>query len=183
MAKRRASAKRYAQAVFAIARERDELERWREDLSRIAEVFSNESIAPVFESPQIALTEKMAVLKTLLEALEGVQPLALNLANLLVAKGRVNIAGELAEEYEILLDAYKGVARAEVITAIPLEEEAQRRIAHYLSQLLGKEIKLVPRVDPTVVGGLVARVGDKVIDGSTLTRLQDLRRGLIRQAV
>jgi len=172
----RASARRHAQAAFQIALERDELDTWRGDLGRIAEAVGDPVLRPLLESPKVPLSEKARILS---QWLEGVNPLAMNLACLLVARGRLGIVEEMVAEYGRLVDAYRGIAHAEVATAVPLEEGEKDRIRRRLSQLVGKDIVLGVKVDPSLIGGLVVRVGDKLIDGSTKSRLLSLRESLV----
>ena len=173
----RASARRHAQAAFQIALEREQLDTWRRDLERISEAVNEPLLFSFLASPKIHFGEKARVLR---ERLEEINPLAMNLALLLVAKGRLGILGEMVLEYGRLLDEHRGIAHAEVATAVPLHPEEKGRLTYRLSDMVGKEIVLTPTVDPSIIGGLVARVGDKLIDGSTKGRLLALRESLIR---
>jgi F-type H+-transporting ATPase subunit delta len=116
--------------------------------------------------------------RLLRSGLAGVSPLALNLARLLVQKGRIAMAGQVRDEYQRLLDEHRGIVQALVLTAVPLSDDEERAVAQRLRELTGKEIVLERQVDPEILGGLVARVGDRLIDGSTRTRLLALRRQL-----
>jgi F-type H+-transporting ATPase subunit delta len=171
----RASARRHAQAVFQIARATGELEKWQEELQKVAQVLADPVLSLLLESPRLALAEKVALLQ---ERLPRADPLVLNYAGLLVARGRERLAGEIAEEYERLLDAYHGIEHAEVITAVPLEGGEKERLAHRLAQMVGKRVVVEAKVDPAIIGGLVARVGDWLLDGSTRTRLELLKKSL-----
>ena len=82
------------------------------------------------------------------------------------------------EEYGNLVDRQHGRERAHVISAVPLEAGQRDRLAGYLGGLVGKEIELTAAVDESILAGLVARVGDRLIDGSVRTKLQDLRKSL-----
>jgi F-type H+-transporting ATPase subunit delta len=170
-----AAAKRYAQAAFDIARETDELDRWVEDLRAIADLAAQPGVVEVLASSRVPFEVKERLLRS---GLADVSPLALNLARLLVQKGRIALAGQVRDEYQRLLDEYRGMAQALVLTAVPLSEDEERAVAQRLRELTGKEIVLEGRVAPEILGGLVARVGDRLIDGSTRTRLLELRRQL-----
>jgi len=169
------AAKRYAQAAFGIARERDELDRWVEDLRAIADLAAQPGVVELLASSRVPFEVKERLLRS---GLADVSPLALNLARLLVQKGRIALAGQVRDEYQRLLDEHRGMAQALVLTAVPLSEDEERAVAQRLRELTGKEIVLERRVDPEIMGGLVARVGDRLIDGSTRTRLLELRRKL-----
>lgn len=175
----RASARRHAQAVYHIALEQDELDTWRSDLETIAEAMKDSILYAFLENPKIHFDEKARILR---QCLEGISPLAMNLALLLVAKKRLGIVEELVAEYGRLVDEHRGIAHAKVATAIPLDERDKGSVTHRLSDTLGKEILLVTQVDPSIIGGLTVRVGDKLIDGSTKSRLQALRKSLVEAA-
>ena len=173
----RASARRHAQAAFQIALERGELDVWRGDLEVISEAIKDPILLTFLETPRIHFSEKMRILS---QRLEGINPLAMNLALLLVAKGRLGLAQDLVVEYNRLVDEHRGIAHAEVVTAVPLEPEEKDKLVSRLGDMVGKKIALTTRVDHSLIGGLMARVGDKLIDGSTKSRLLALRESLMR---
>jgi F-type H+-transporting ATPase subunit delta len=80
--------------------------------------------------------------------------------------------------YDALADAASGVTRAEVVAAVPVDEALERRIAEALGERLGGRVRTTVRQDPAIIGGLVIRIGDRVIDSSLRTRLQQLRAAL-----
>ena len=169
----RTYARRYAQAVFNIARERNELDRWQSDLRKIATLGEDAPFIALMENPKIHFEAKA---KLLTERLGDINPLALNLVYLLVTKGRLSMVGDIADEYQYLLDSYRGIERAEVTTAIELGAEDRRRLEERLGAMVGKKVVLKPRVDPSVLGGIVARIGGKLLDGSTRSRLMALKK-------
>jgi len=171
-----ASARRHAQAAFQIALERDELDAWRRDLDAIAEAMTDTLLAAFLESPKIRFEAKT---KVLAQRLEGLGPLAMNLALLLVAKKRMDIVEELVSEYGRLVDEHRGIVHAKVATAVSLDRDDRENVSHKLGDALRKEVLLVTQVDPSVIGGLTIRVGDKLIDGSTKSRLEALKRSLV----
>ena len=103
----------------------------------------------------------------------------MNLAYLLVARGRLRIVEDIVDEYRRLVDEHRGIAHAEVAAAIPVDEEVKDRLISRLGSLVGREIVLKVKVDPSLIGGIIARIGDKIIDGSTRSRLVSLRESLI----
>jgi F-type H+-transporting ATPase subunit delta len=173
---RRVYARRYAQAVFEIALEAKELERWQSDLERIVKVVEDVTFMTLLESPKFHIEDKARLLS---ERLKGVNPLALNLVLLLVTRGRLGIIGDIADEYQRLLDSYRGIERAEVTTAVPLDEEDKIKLAQHLSAVVGKKVVLRCEVDPNLIGGVVARVDGKLLDGSTRSKLLALKRELL----
>ena len=172
---RKGYAKRYAQAVFELARERNELDRWQSDLRKIAILTADATLIAWLENPRFHFDIKARFLS---ERLGDINPLALNLACLLVAKGRLSMAGDIADEYQRLLYSYRGIEEAEVTTAIPLDDEDKLSLAQRLGAIVDKKVVLKPKVEPNIIGGIVARIGDKLLDGSTSSKLLALKREL-----
>jgi len=172
---RRAYARRYSQAVFEIAMERQELDRWQSDLRKIASLGEDAALVALFENPRLHFNDKARLLS---EQLGDINPLALNLVYLLVARGRLSMLGEIADEYQRLLDSYRGIEEAEVTTAIPLDDEDRLRLGERLGAIVGKKVVIKPEVDSSLIGGIVARIGGKLLDGSTHSRLEALKREL-----
>ena len=169
------SAKRHAQAVFQIALEKNELDRWRADLENIADALKEPSFVALLENPKVHFDQKATVLK---QVFTDISPLAMNLINFLVVKNRLKIFDSLVDEYMRMVDEHYGKERAEVVTAIPLDGEAMDRLQKKLAAVTQKDIVIKAEVDPEIRGGLVAKIGDKLIDGSVRTKLKDLKRGL-----
>ena len=174
---KRAYPRRYAQAVFELALEKEELDSWQSDLEKIARLGEDAALIAWLESPKFPFDDKA---KLLAERLGEVNPLALNLAYLLVARGRFSMAGDVADEYRQLLDSHRGIEQAEVITAVPLGDEDRQRLSERLGMVVGKKIVLKAKVDSSLIGGIVARVGGKLLDGSTRSQLLALKREMER---
>jgi F-type H+-transporting ATPase subunit delta len=172
---RRFYARRYAQAVFDIAREKKELDRWQSDLDKIAALAKDATVMAILENPRVRFEDKA---KLLAERLKGVNPLALNLVYLLVTRGRLGMLGDVAGEYRRLLDGYHGIERAEVTTAVALGDEDKIKLAEQLGVVVGKKVVLEAKVDKSLIGGIVARVGGKLLDGSVLSQLTAMRKTL-----
>jgi len=172
---KRAFAGRYSQAVFEIALEKGELESWQSDLEKIASLSEDAEFAMLLENPKVPFSEKAKLLSA---QLGDVKPLAINLVHLLVAKGRFAMASEIADEYQRLLDSYKGIEKAEVTTAIPLDDKDKAKLEERLGTILDKQVVISSQVDSELVGGVVARVSGKLIDGSTRSRLEALKKEL-----
>ena len=172
---RRAYAKRYSQAVFQIAVERGELDRWQSDLGKIASLGEDAAFVTLLESPKLHFNDKARLLS---ERLGDINPLALNLVYLLVARSRLSMAGEIADEYQRLLNSYRGIEEAEVFTTIPLDDEDKQKLGERLGAIVDKKVVIKSEIDPSLVGGIVARIGGKLLDGSTRSRLEALKREL-----
>ena len=172
------SAIRYAQAAFQIAIGQDALDQWMDDLSLMAQALDSPEFADFLEAPQVPIGKKVEVIKSTLGG--SVDRLAVNLISLLASRGIARIIPSIVAEYQRLLDSHRGIERAQVVTAVPLDDARRQRIAELLQDIVGKEVRMTSRVNPEIIGGLIARVGDRVIDGSTRTRLQAMRRELIQ---
>lgn len=173
---RAASARRYAQAVFELALEHRELEKWFDDLTLLSDSVSNQEFLDFLSQPRVTSEEKIRVVRDALG--DSVGPLALNLMSLLATKNIAHILPGITDQYQELLDAQQGIERAEAVTAIPLDDDVQRRITEMLSAVSGREVRLTTRVDVEILGGMIVRIGDRVMDGSTRSRLQAMRREL-----
>ena len=175
---RRFYAKRYAQAVFEIALGRKELDRWQSDLRTIASLGEDATLIAWLENPKFRFDDKVGLLS---EQFGDLNPLTLNLVYLLAARGRLSMIGDIADEYQRLLDSYRGIEQAEVITAVPLDDEDRLRLGECLGAVVGKKVVVKPEVDSSLIGGFIARIGGKLLDGSTRSKLEALKRELVRR--
>ncbi|HEX6778924.1 MAG TPA: ATP synthase F1 subunit delta [Ktedonobacterales bacterium] len=173
-----AVARRYAEAVFDLGVQEGTLDRWLSDLRLIAEAYSNRRLSFILRQPRVPFTRKEAIVRDLLE--KQVTPQALALALLLVERELVEVGPKVAEAFEQKLDNYRGQAKATVTTAIPMDERQLQEVASYLQAITGKKITLETKVDPAILGGLVAQIGDTLIDGSVRRRLAQLREQILR---
>lgn len=169
------AARRYAQAVFELAEERGAFDEWLEDLDALAAAFSEPVVARALASQRIPPDRKEALIR---QAAPDLRPLSWNLVRLLIRKNRLHLLPQIAEALRELIDERRGVAKAIVTTAVPLDEADRQRVAERLSQITGKQVVVETRVDESIMGGLVARIGDRLIDGSTRTKLLALRAAL-----
>ena len=170
------SGKRYAQAAFELALEKNELESWQVSLKKIAGITADAKLMALLENPKLPFDVKKGLLE---ERLGEVNPLALNLACLLMSRGRLRIAGNISQQYALLLDAHYGIEHAEVVTALKLDNEDKERLSRRLGKMTGRKVIIDAQVDPSVVGGFRAKVGDMLIDGSIRSRLESLRKSLV----
>lgn len=175
-----ASAKRHAQAVFQIASENNEVEKWRSELKEIATTLKDPQLRAILEDPKVHLSEKE---KLISKCLPEISQLALNFTYLLVAKQRLGILEQIVSEYERMADAHQGLEHARVVTALPIDKQEEVKLTEHLATITGKKILLTTEVDPAIIGGFVARVGDKLIDGSTKAKLEALKRSLVQATI
>ena len=170
------SSRRYAQAVFQLALEHDGLEMWLDDLTLLASATQDAEFSAFLDAPQVTVAQKIQVIADSLG--DHINPLALNLVSLLAGRNSAGLITGITEVYQEMLDAHTGIERADVVTAVDIDDDQQRRIADLLKSIVGKEVTITTRVEPELIGGFVARVGDRVIDGSTRTRLAEMKRGI-----
>jgi F-type H+-transporting ATPase subunit delta len=170
------SGKRYAQAAFELALEKNELESWRAGLQRMAKLSDNEEVMALLESPRIPSDAKEDFLR---KQLGEIHPFVSNLAFLLVNKGIFRLTGDIFKQFNDLLDAHQGIERAKVTTAVSLSDEEKKTISSRLGKFVDRKVAIDAQVDASLLGGFVARVGDMLIDGSIRQRLDSLKKSLI----
>ena len=173
-----ATSRRYAEAAFELAVQEKSVDRWLQDLRLIAEYFSDHRLVFLLGEPNIQFARKELVVKDLLSG--KVQPQALNLALLLVERGLVELAPRVRDEFERKYNDYHNQVPARLVTAMPIDDETRARVQADLQRLTGKRVLLDEQVDPSILGGAIARVGDTLIDGSVRRRLQLLRQQMAR---
>jgi F-type H+-transporting ATPase subunit delta len=169
--------KRYAQAVFEIALETNELEKWQADLKVMSSLSDDAALLILLESPRLSFDDKVKMVD---EHLPGIGPMARNLAYLLIVRGRINLINQIMNRYNQLLDEYRGIRHAVVTTAIPLEDTDKNKVEKELSAILGSKLVVDTNVDPSIIGGLVARIDGKLLEGSTRYKLLALKKQLER---
>ena len=155
------------------------MEGWLDDLTVLAGAVQDSEFAAFLDAPQVSIDQKHVVIQSALS--ETVGPLPLNLIALLASRNLAEVLPAIVEQYQRLLDDHNGIERAEVVSAVALDDAQRAQVAELLRRVVGKEIRLTSRVDPRLIGGLVARVGDHVIDGSTATKLESMRRELVER--
>ncbi len=175
-----AIARRYAEAIFDIARKQNTIDRTLDDVQGIAQVFAHRTLAYLLAEPKVPAKRKETAIRS---ALEGkVLPTSLNLALLVVQRELVDVMPGIARELAQLVLNYKNQAVAQVTTATKLDDAQMALIKKALEQRTGKTILLETRLQPDILGGVIARVGDELIDGSVRTRLALLRQELINNS-
>ena len=169
-------ARPYALAVFKLAREEGNLKHWSEVLGFAAAVARDPSMAALIHSPRASADE----LATLFIDICGkrLSEHAENLIRLLAVNGRLTALPNIAEFYEQFRTEAEGMIEAELISAKPVDDAQQKKIAAALKSKLGRDITLHCTTDATLIGGAVIRAGDMVIDGSVRGRLEKLAGAL-----
>jgi len=161
--------------VFELATEEGQVAEWGRRVAQVSDLLSNPQVAAVLTNPTIPVNLRMELISA---APHELDPEATNLARLLIESNRVEDARGVAEAYEALADAAAGRVRATITTAVELAPDERDRLAHQLSERLGKEVRIEVVVDERILGGLKLQYGDRLIDASLATKLQQLRRRL-----
>lgn len=163
----------YASAIFEIARSEGELERVGDELYRIARALeSSPELSELLTDRRVGIERKLAVLGDLLE--DKAAPLSIGLVNFVVGAGRGGDLPAIADRLAARAAGERDAVIAEVRSAIELDDATIARLASSLSAATGKQVEVKAVVDPAVLGGIVARVGDTVIDGSLRNRFASL---------
>jgi F-type H+-transporting ATPase subunit delta len=165
--------RRYAEAAFELAREKGKLDRWRTDLSVASAILSNPRLLAVLDDPDTPASEKRQMVDMALTV--QADPDVLHLIYLLTERGRIGILPRVAEEFIEMANREQGIVVASVTTAIPLDEKGQKDVEERIKRLSGaKRVEVRNQVDPSIIGGIVARIGDVLYDGSVRTQLAQI---------
>ncbi|GAB6062648.1 F0F1 ATP synthase subunit delta [Deferrisoma palaeochoriense] len=177
---RKRIARRYAKALFELARDAGRAEEVGRELREIYELLStNPELRATLLTPVLPRRVKAEVLAALLERL-GPSDLVANFLRVLLEARKLPVLSDILEAYEALADEAAGRVRGEVLTALPLEPDEVEAIRTALAKRLEKEVQLSARQDPEILGGVVARVGNLVFDASLRTQLQRLRDSFLK---
>ena len=167
----------YAEAFLGIAQSEGHVERVENELFRVARTFeSNDELRTALTDPVIPVERRIGIIEDILAT--KASALTVALVSFLIAAGRAKELPDIADAFVARAAELRQEAVAEVRSAIPLSADQQARLAEALGKATGKRITLKVIVDPSVLGGLVARVGDTVIDGSVRSRLEQMKESL-----
>ena len=173
------SVRRYAQAAFAIAVERDALEEWQHDLEGTRGIICEADVQAFMAAPSVPEKVKLDGINTLLS---DTDPLVRNLVSLLTVNGDIESFAGVCDTFREFVDEHLGIGRAQITTAVPLDEARRERIAESLRDLTDYDrIEVSEHVDPSIIGGVLARVGDRLFDGSTRSRLRSMQESLAQR--
>jgi F-type H+-transporting ATPase subunit delta len=176
MARRVTAARRYAEAAFEIGRADGTLDAWERDLARIGETLQHPQLRRLLQHPAVPFAEKERVLRAVMG--RGVAPAAVNLVLLMVRRGRPGAIDPMIARFAELLRRERGIALAQVRSALPLDDSQRAEIASRLRALTGSQIEIDESVDPDLIGGVAVRIGDQLYDASVRNRLERLRARL-----
>lgn len=169
--------KRYASALFDISLELQNLDQVRAELNFILDCFKAEpQLYTILKSPLITASEKKGIIDNIFK--DRVKTEVLNFIRIIIDKGREQYIEAIIKEYGALADVYMNKVDAVAITAVPLENNDLVRLQANLSKSSGKNIQLQNQVDPSIIGGILVKIGDKVIDGTVRSRLANMQEQL-----
>jgi F-type H+-transporting ATPase subunit delta len=172
MARRDTAPRRYADAAFEIGLRDATLEVWRRELDEAAAMAANHQLVEVLANPATPLDQRLDAAQRVFAGFS--QPVR-NLLLLLVRRGRIEQLPRVATEFARRDDERNGLTHATATSAAPLGQEEVRSIAAHLEAMTGGRVALETDVDPSLLGGVVVRIGDRLIDGSVRGRLERLR--------
>lgn len=174
-----ASARRYARALFDVMSRGGDPDAALDELRGIvALINAHPDLLKALKSPGVPLGAKMNVMRELLQ-LQPLSKVVSRLMLLIVENDDVNELDEIVKAYESRVLDFHQVVRAEVTSAVPLDDQRLRDLEQAFAQVTGRRVILSPRVDPSIIGGLVARIGSRVYDGSVVRHLGRIRDRLV----
>jgi F-type H+-transporting ATPase subunit delta len=169
------AARRYVQAIVELAQEEGTLDAWERDLGVIAQLGNDPTIQAYLENPSIQDSEKR---RRVDGVLQGSSAQAVNLVNILIDRHRTRLIPDIVELFEEEARLLRGVVLADVTTAETIDGVSQEIVKRQLRQFAGRDVELRLHTDPDIIGGVIARIGDQVIDGSVANQLRRLRARL-----
>ena len=178
----RTSANRYARALFDVAlEEKADLAKIDQDLrSLVAMMKASPELERAAGFSSTTDAQRQALMQSVSQAMALSAPVTKTLV-LLAKSGKLNLIPDLAAAYNERLLAHQNIVRAEVTSAAPLSPEKTRALEESLSKVTGKKVEITASVDPALLGGVVARIGSTIYDGSVKTQLERMRQELVEQ--
>jgi F-type H+-transporting ATPase subunit delta len=175
-----AIARRYAKALLLIGKEDGQTDTYRDELDGFANLLARENkLDQAITNPLYDSKDRRKVLQTVIDK-AGLSRVIQSFLLLLFDKGRIGFIAHINDFYQKMADELKGITRASLVSATELSSDTVQKIRSALSKRTGKEIVLEVEQDPTLVGGIVTRIGDLVLDGSIKTQLFIMRESLKR---
>ncbi len=178
-----ALARRYAAALFDVTEKTGGTAQAFADLQALRDVIAgHDELRKVLSSPAIPAVRKRAIVTALAARAGMASPEVARLVELMAERGRLWLVGEVTSAFEGRVNELRKVMPAEVTSAQPLDETSRAAIAGALKRATGSDVRITERVDPSLVGGIVARVGSLVFDGSVIRQMERLRQRLLSGA-
>ena len=170
----------YARSVFEVAREQGSLDELREQIGQFADaVNENRELAVFFFSPYFSTKEKQDALGRILD---GADPILMNFLSLLIENHRMPVIFRIRQEYERLWQEENRMLPVQITSAIALDDETTASLGKSIGERAGRKVTLAAIVDPDILGGIIVRVGNSILDASIRNRLEQLRRHVAQGA-
>lgn len=170
----------YARSLFEVAREQGKLDELREQLGQFADALdSNRELAVFFFSPYFSTKEKQEALERILD---GADPSFLNFLKLLIENHRMPVIFRARQQYERMWEKENELLPVEITSAIELDQATTEKLGREIGERAGRRVRLAAHVDPNILGGIVLRVGNSILDASIRNRLEQLRRHVAQGA-
>lgn len=170
-------ARRYARALFELGTDNGESKKYSELLAAIAKLYKEDTILDALLNPLYPLEARQSVMAKIGE-LTGGDAVMVRFLTLLVEKKRAAILPEIAAQIQAMVDEEQNVCHGSVVSAVELDEELKGEVRETLERITGKKVTLETSVDPSIIGGIVAKVGDLVLDGSIKAQLHGLKEAI-----
>lgn len=175
-------AHRYAHALFNVAVKRDLVDIVASELSQLGTFIDKDRRLTLFlEAPQVPTENKTNLIDKLFA--NRISPPLLSFLHLLINKGRIEYLAEIADEFDKLVEQHRGIVKARVITAVPLDDNYRGRLKTKLEKISGKQIEIIHKIDNGIIGGIIIQLNDRIIDYSVRHKLAMLRHDLLAAKV
>jgi len=172
--------KRYARALLSLGMEEGRYQEYGKELRAFADFYeSHQELNQAISNPAFTLEDRKEILKAVLARTATSQTIR-NFLNLLLDKNRIISLGEISAFYEQLTDEVSNIVRAEVVVSRPLAVEAEGRLGKALEQMTAKKVRMSVRQDRSIIGGIIVKIGDLVVDGSVKAQVQGIKESLKR---
>jgi F-type H+-transporting ATPase subunit delta len=172
-------ARRYATALLELGTETGQLDDIVEELGRVAQAYEgSRELRAAFDDPLVSAGAKKAILTDIVSRLE-LSATTKNAVGLLLDRRRIRALPAIATRLREMADLKRGILRAEVLTAMPLPEDYFTKLQEQLERITGRRIALERKLDPSLICGVVVRVGDTVYDGSIVSRLRQMKESML----
>jgi ATP synthase F1 delta subunit len=170
----------YARSLFEVARDRDKLDVLREQLAQLVQALEeHRQLRMFFFSPYFSTEEKQDALA---RVIEGGEAILMNFLELLIEKHRMPVIFRIRAQYERLWEEENRTLPVEITSAVELDEQTTESLGRTIGERAGRRVTLAARVDPDIIGGIVVRVGNSILDASIRNRLEQLRRHVAQVA-
>ncbi len=171
-------ANRYAKALFSVAQEENAFDDYAKSLHAVAEAMATmPEVKDGLTNFLYPVDVRCKVMAHIADSLGACQVIK-NFLDLVVQKKRAAFLPEIAEAFQVLIDAQRNICQGTVVSAMPLSQELNDKVQATLEKITGKKVVLSSKVDPSIIGGIIAKVGDLVLDGSIRSQLQGLKESI-----